>query len=60
MRITLSAADSARWASSPEDAYAVEEIVLKWAVDTYVTEPVVVALIGGQVAFAFTVDRGAQ
>jgi hypothetical protein len=53
MRITLSAADSARWASSPEDAYAVEELVLQWAVGAHIDEPVVVVTSDQQTAFAF-------
>jgi hypothetical protein len=60
MRITLSATDSARWASSPEAAWQVEEIILRWATDSDVREPVVVATYDGREAFAFTVDRGAK
>jgi hypothetical protein len=58
MRITLSAADSRRWASSPEEAYAVEETVLQWAADAHIEDPVVVVTHDGKTAFAFTVDRG--
>ena len=60
MRITLSQADSTRWASSPAAAWQVEEIVLEWAVDAQIEEPVVVVLASGENAFAFCVDRGAQ
>ena len=60
MRIRLSAADSRRWASSPEEAYAVEETVLQWAADAHIEDPVVVLLHTGVLAFAFTVDGGAR
>ena len=53
MRITLSAADSRRWASSPEEAYAVEETILKWATDANICEPVVVVTSDQKTAFAF-------
>ena len=53
MRIILSAADSARWASSSEGAYAVEAIVLSYAVAAHIAEPVVVVTHDQQTAFAF-------
>jgi hypothetical protein len=56
----LSATDSQRWASSPEDAWQVEEAVLTWAVGQHVTEPVVVALADGQTAFAFCLGGAAN
>jgi hypothetical protein len=55
MRITLSASDSARWSSGPDAAWEVEEVILKWAAESHVEEPEVVALADGKtVAFAFT------
>ena len=58
MRITLSQADSARWASSPADAFEVEETILAWAETAQIEEPVVVVTSDGKTAFAFCVDRG--
>lgn len=58
MRLTLSAADSQRWASSPEDAWQVEEAVLTWATDAGIEEPIVVVTTEGKALFGFTVDRG--
>lgn len=54
MRITLSPRDSARWLAGDPGAERVEESVLEWAAGQEITEPVVVALDNGQVAFAFT------
>ena len=59
MRLVLSHADSVRWASSPADAWQVEETILQWAVDTNVDEPVVVVLASGENAFAFCVGGDA-
>jgi hypothetical protein len=53
MRMILSAADSTRWASSPEGADAVEESVLRYAVAARIVEPVVVVTHDQQTAFAF-------
>jgi hypothetical protein len=53
MRITLSATDSQRWASSPEGADAVEELILEWATGHHITEPVVVVTSDHRTAFAF-------
>ena len=58
MRITLSPTDSARWLSGDPETSQVEDAYLALAVAQGITEPVVVALADGTVAFAFTVDRG--
>ena len=63
MRIVLSTSDSARWSSGPDAAWEVEEVGLKWAVESHIDEPVVVVLADGRtIAFAFALDEtgGAQ
>ena len=53
MRITLTSEQSQVWEEGGWAAWRVEEDVLEWADAQQITEPVVVALDNGAVAFAF-------
>jgi hypothetical protein len=55
MRITLSPRDSERWLAGT-DTERVEESVFEWAAAQQITEPVVVALDTGEVAFVFALE----
>jgi hypothetical protein len=53
MRLTLSPEQSELWAAGGHAAWRLEEDYLEMAMAARITEPVVVALADGQVAFAF-------
>jgi hypothetical protein len=53
VRLTLTPEQSQRWAAGGYAAWRLEEDYLEMAAAQHITEPVVVALDNGQVAFAF-------